>query len=229
VRWMYLVSQERNTEIPSSELTQLWLVALKSYPLEAINHGFMEALREVTYPIKLSDVATRAQVWMELQEGKQVRHVEPHVKPCDCDFTKVERILPTRIRDGTGCAEASSIDGTRSRSRAESLRDPRLRRTQTDSGRASEESSGDRVMKISQREARRLRKENAQLRFEMNAQLSKWSSTWPSSTSIGSVQLADDSKMYGRIEATRMLNHAVVVIAEGNGRIVFFACELPRK
>jgi hypothetical protein len=94
VRWMYLVSQERNTEIPSSELTQLWLVALKSYPLEAINHGFMEALREVTYPIKLSDVATRAQVWMELQEGKQVRHVEPHVKPCDCDFTKVETFCP---------------------------------------------------------------------------------------------------------------------------------------
>jgi hypothetical protein len=84
-------------------------------------------------------------------------------------------------------------------------------------------------MKISQREARRLRKENAQLKFEMDAQLSKWSSRWPSSTSIGSIQLADDSKMYGRIEASRMLNHAVVLIAEGNGRVACFACELPRK
>jgi hypothetical protein len=84
------------------------------------------------------------------------------------------------------------------------------------------------MRKISQREARQLRKDLQSLVALHVAQANTWASEWPSSTSIGKLQVADDSKMYGRIEAARMLKHAVVAIAEGNGNIRFFACELPK-
>ena len=90
VRWMDLLAQTYSTDIPTADITRLWLQTLKDYPLAAINHGFQEAVRECKFPPRPSDVCDRCQVWMEIQEGKNTKHVEPHQKPCDCDFTKVD-------------------------------------------------------------------------------------------------------------------------------------------
>lgn len=63
---------------------------------------------------------------------------------------------------------------------------------------------------ISQREAKRLRKELAELRRRDEGRQQGWSADYPGGTRLGSRTLPRDW-LSGRIEAARILGHAVVV------------------
>lgn len=76
-------------------------------------------------------------------------------------------------------------------------------------------------MKISQREARRLRKRVYELERILDAQKSQWSSEWPSSTCIGGINV--DPATHASIKTARLLKHAVVVTVVGENRIGLFA------
>jgi len=78
-------------------------------------------------------------------------------------------------------------------------------------------------MKISQREARRLRKRNRELEQILEEQQSRWNTEWPCSKLIGDI-LPGDGIMQA-VRTARILNHAVVVVPE-NAKLRFFALEL---
>ena len=80
--------------------------------------------------------------------------------------------------------------------------------------------------RISQREARRLRKRVEELERQDNRRRNAWANEYPGGVNIGSVTLADaDCHVIGAIHAARLLKHAVVVTRTG-GTINFFALPL---
>ena len=76
-------------------------------------------------------------------------------------------------------------------------------------------------MKISQREARRLKARVRQLETERTEQRNKWIRDYPGGIPLGNITRERDW-LSGRIEAARLLNHPVVV-TEGEGKLYFFA------
>ena len=76
-------------------------------------------------------------------------------------------------------------------------------------------------MKISQREARRLKKRVQELETVHTQQRRRWGSENPGGVELGHVVLSRDWFM-GRIEAARMLGHAIV-ITEAENKIHFYA------
>lgn len=82
-------------------------------------------------------------------------------------------------------------------------------------------------MKISQAEARRLRRRVAELEKAENDRRNRWSLDYPEGAHLGSVR-RDSDWLTGRIDAARMLGHAVVVTQEENATIRFYALPLPR-
>lgn len=68
------------------------------------------------------------------------------------------------------------------------------------------------MSKISQREARRLRKRVNELEDLENRRRSYWITDFPG-TSLGSIDLIGNSRMLGRMEGVRMVGHAVVAVA----------------
>ena len=80
-------------------------------------------------------------------------------------------------------------------------------------------------MKISQREARRLRKRVDELERQQLQRLSRWASNYPGGVVLGSIR-RDKDCLTGRIDAAHMLAHAVVVRQGEQGEITFFALPL---
>lgn len=80
---------------------------------------------------------------------------------------------------------------------------------------------------ISQRVARELSKRVVALEGERNQQRSGWSGDYPGGTNIGSLKRERDW-LAGRIEAARMLGHAIVVTHRGDGELLFYALPLPK-
>ena len=79
---------------------------------------------------------------------------------------------------------------------------------------------------ISQREARRLKKRVEELEQVISDQRNRWSSKYPGGIHIGTVTMERDW-FIGRIEAARMMRHAVVAtVPENNGKIEFYALPL---
>ena len=81
-------------------------------------------------------------------------------------------------------------------------------------------------MKISQREARRLRRRVAELEKQERERRWAWAKEWPTGTDIGRVKLSADSKLLGSILTARKLNHAVVAAADSEGEVYFLALSL---
>lgn len=81
------------------------------------------------------------------------------------------------------------------------------------------------MREISRRDARRLRKRVAHLEKILCDQRNRWSMEWPSGTHIGTMECTRDW-LLGRIEAARLLRHAVVVTTGTNGKIDFYALPL---
>jgi len=76
-------------------------------------------------------------------------------------------------------------------------------------------------MKISQREAQRLKKRVQELETLHAGQRKRWGSENPGGVELGYVKLSRDWFM-GRIEAARLLGHAII-ITESENHIHFFA------
>ena len=81
-------------------------------------------------------------------------------------------------------------------------------------------------MKISQREARRLRKRVEQLEDLEEQRNNAWTQAWPMGKHIGSVQLVADSFLAGAIKTSRLLNHAIVASITEQGKVNFHAMKL---
>lgn len=77
-------------------------------------------------------------------------------------------------------------------------------------------------MKISQREARRLRQQVRQLLDEREMQRRTWGRAYPGGAHLGAIT-AERGYLVGRIEAARMLGHAVVVTENNDGKLMFSA------
>ncbi len=85
-------------------------------------------------------------------------------------------------------------------------------------------------MKISQREARRLKKRVDELETVLNEQRRSWVSDWPGGVHIASVSWAAPDATCARIKVARQLGHAVVATDADDGkRIEFRALPLPVK
>jgi hypothetical protein len=76
-------------------------------------------------------------------------------------------------------------------------------------------------MKISQREARRLKQRVRELEALHAGQRRRWGAENPGGVELGRVNLPRDWFM-GRIEAARLLGHAIV-ITESDNQIHFYA------
>jgi len=82
--------------------------------------------------------------------------------------------------------------------------------------------------KISQREAHRLRKRVGELETILRRQANTWADDFIGGTHLGSVKREGEAiglHIFGRLEAARMLKHAVVVQANDNC-VKFFALPL---
>ena len=81
-------------------------------------------------------------------------------------------------------------------------------------------------MKISQREARELRRKVAALEGREAARFSRWSSDYPGGTHFATVTLDDVTA--ARLRTARTLGHAVVAIPQSDNRLYYFALPAPR-
>ena len=80
---------------------------------------------------------------------------------------------------------------------------------------------------ISQREARRLKKEVAQLTSRLEGQNRRWSSEWPGGVNFSRLLIGGESQAVGRIQTARALGHAVVVLPSSDGKeLLFYAIKL---
>lgn len=80
-------------------------------------------------------------------------------------------------------------------------------------------------MKISQREARRLRKRVEQLERDERDRRSAYVSSWPGGVNIDSFTI--DEASFAKIDTARKLSHAVVVTTDNRLQLRFYALPLP--
>lgn len=73
------------------------------------------------------------------------------------------------------------------------------------------------MSRISQAEARRLKRRVAELVQAENQRRFGWAQSYPGGTHVGSFSLTDKPRLAGRIEGARMLQHAIVATIEGDG------------
>lgn len=78
---------------------------------------------------------------------------------------------------------------------------------------------------ISQREAQRLKKRVKELEDLESKRRSRWASEYPGGVFLGSLT-RDHDWFNGRIEAARMLGHAVVVTIDDHQKLSFYALPL---
>lgn len=81
-------------------------------------------------------------------------------------------------------------------------------------------------MKISQREAKRLQKRVAVLEDVIIGQRNRYLAQFPHGFHIGTITRERDN-LAGRIEAARILGHAVIVTEQNTGTLEFYA--MPHK
>ena len=84
-------------------------------------------------------------------------------------------------------------------------------------------------MRISQREARRNRKEVERLKGIIQAQRRTWSQEYTGGTHIGSVTWQPNEQMPVAIRTARKLGHAVVCVGSDSGEIRFVALPHPKE
>ncbi len=82
------------------------------------------------------------------------------------------------------------------------------------------------MSRISQREARQLRRRVQALERVLEAQRGNWNCDWPGGTFIGCVRLPEPSTLAESVRVSRLLGHAVVATQEA-GQLRFFALPLP--
>jgi hypothetical protein len=75
------------------------------------------------------------------------------------------------------------------------------------------------IVKISQREACRLRKRVRELEAIQEGQRRQWRTEWPSGTVLE--RITPEAKTVAIVDTARRLGHPVVVVPDGN-QIVFF-------
>lgn len=78
------------------------------------------------------------------------------------------------------------------------------------------------MSKISQASARRFKMRAAALEEAEEQRRNRWASSYPGGVHIGSVSFADMQRHAGRIEAARLLGHAVVATISSDGVAVNF-------
>lgn len=76
-------------------------------------------------------------------------------------------------------------------------------------------------MKISQREAMRLKKRVSDLEANLKHQRNSWSSDWPGGVNIATLTIPETS--YEVIRTARKLGHAVVVVNDDRQSVRFMA------
>lgn len=81
-------------------------------------------------------------------------------------------------------------------------------------------------MKISQAEARRLRKRVAELSEQLAAQKRSWLHEWPGGIHLGTITMGERDFLVGRIEAARKLGHAAVLVSTDTKNLHVYACKL---
>jgi hypothetical protein len=79
------------------------------------------------------------------------------------------------------------------------------------------------MSKISQREARRLRRRVTELEGVLRDQRVRWASSWPSGTVVA--RITPDATTKAIIQTARKLEHAVVAVIDGDN-LAFFACDI---
>ena len=83
------------------------------------------------------------------------------------------------------------------------------------------------MTKISQREARSLRKRVAELETVLDRQRNAWADSWPGGVNIAT--FSADREIQTAIRTARSLNHACVVILKGDGDVAVFALPLAKE
>lgn len=79
--------------------------------------------------------------------------------------------------------------------------------------------------KISQHDARRLRKRVAEFEAQQSARLNRWASEWPSAKKIDTVRLSNTE--WHIVRTARACGHAVVLVPRENDNVDVYACRLP--
>lgn len=80
--------------------------------------------------------------------------------------------------------------------------------------------------RISQREARRCKKQLAEMELRDRERNNAWCHDWPLGVNIGSIRLQADSALVGSIRTARNLQHAVVATCDETGMVRFYAIQL---
>lgn len=80
--------------------------------------------------------------------------------------------------------------------------------------------------RISQREARRLRKRVDELENLEELRLRRWVTNWPMGVNIASEKYEASSLVPVAIRTARALRHAVVATCDVDGNVLFHACRL---
>lgn len=83
-------------------------------------------------------------------------------------------------------------------------------------------------MRISQREARRLRKRVAELESGIEKQRRVWGQEYIGGVQIASSKWAEDSPVPAQVKVARKLGHAVVVSGDDNQTLYFHALPLSK-
>lgn len=84
------------------------------------------------------------------------------------------------------------------------------------------------MAKISQREARRLKKRVEELEREEAHRRRVWASEYPHGVNIATAKWEEGGRVPTAILTARKLKHAVVCTAEESGRVLFFALPLAK-
>lgn len=82
------------------------------------------------------------------------------------------------------------------------------------------------MAKISQREARNLKKRVAELEAKFRDQLNNWSGEWPGGAHIGTIEVT--AAHFNIAKTARALGHAVVVVPVEFPKLHLCGCPLPK-
>ena len=77
---------------------------------------------------------------------------------------------------------------------------------------------------ISQREARRLKRENARLQSILSGQRKDWRGEWPDHVAVLGRLVKPGNPIISQVDTARRLQHAVVVTVQDND-LLFFGCK----
>lgn len=83
-------------------------------------------------------------------------------------------------------------------------------------------------MKISQREARRMKKRLAELEQMEERRRNAWRTDYPGGVNLVNISLADRPWVIATVKTARKLGHAVVVTSNGDAELQFYGLPLVR-